>query len=153
MGLRIYMTTFALSRFSFDTIFKTPHPFPHPPQNLQNYILQESINLAVMFNFWATVLCCLAAEDACFRMRITLRVVLIRSLAFQYCVSECSQNGSGVRPYLWVQEKFVYFRQSIQIAGLCPVELLGQVCNDSAFNVLKNLCDIYIVNSRNGRAS
>ena len=31
---------------------------------------------------------------------------------FQVCVSECSRNGSGVRPYLWVQEEFVYFRQS-----------------------------------------
>ena len=57
--------------------------------------------------FWARILCRLAAEDACFRMRITLGVVLIRSLVFHFCVSECSRNGSGVRPYLWVQEKFV----------------------------------------------
>ena len=61
----------------------------------------------VMVNFWARVLCSLAAEDACFRMRITLGVVLIRCIVFHVCVSECSRNGSGVRPYLWVQEKIV----------------------------------------------
>ena len=61
----------------------------------------------VVANFWARVLCSLAAEDACFRMRITLRVVLVRSLVFNVCVSECSRNGYGVRPYLWVQEEFV----------------------------------------------
>ena len=45
----------------------------------------------VTTNLWATVLCILAAEDACFRMRITLAVVLIRSLVFHVCVpvSEC----------------------------------------------------------------
>ena len=64
-------------------------------------------NVFVVAYFWATVLCNLAAEDACFRMRITLGVVLIRSLVFRVCVPECSRNGSGVRPYLWVQEKFV----------------------------------------------
>ena len=49
---------------------------------------------AVRANFWARVLCSLAAEEACFRMRITLGVVLIRSLIFHVCVSECSRNGS-----------------------------------------------------------
>ena len=57
--------------------------------------------------FWARVLCSLAAEDACFRMRITLGVVLIRSLVFHVCVPECSRNGSGMRLYLLVREKFV----------------------------------------------
>ena len=37
-----------------------------------------------MANFWARVLCSLAAEEACFRMRITLGVVLIRSLVFTF---------------------------------------------------------------------
>ena len=60
-----------------------------------------------MANFWARTLYSLPAEDACFRMRITLGVVLIRSLVFHVCVSECSGNGSGVRPYMWVQEKIV----------------------------------------------
>ena len=57
--------------------------------------------------FWARVLCSLAAQDACFRIRITLGVVLIRSLVFHVCVPECSRNGFGMRPYLLVQEKFV----------------------------------------------
>ena len=61
----------------------------------------------VVANFWARVLCSLTAEDACFRMTITLGVVLIRSLVFHVCFPECSRNGSGMRPYLWVQEKFV----------------------------------------------
>ena len=38
-------------------------------------------------------------------------------------------------------------------AGLYPVELLGQFFSDSAFNLFKNLCDIFLVNSRNGRVS
>ena len=61
----------------------------------------------VVANFWVRVLCSLAAEDACFRMNITLGVDLIHSLVFHVCVPECSRNGSGVRPYLGVQEKFV----------------------------------------------
>ena len=61
----------------------------------------------VMAKFWARVLCSLAAEEACFRMKITLGVVLTRSLVFHVCVWEFSRNGSGVRPYLWVQEKLV----------------------------------------------
>ena len=44
---------------------------------------------SVRTNFWARVLCSLAAEEACFRMRITLGVVLIRSLVIHVCVSEC----------------------------------------------------------------
>ena len=63
--------------------------------------------ISVTTIFWAKVLCSLAAEDACFRMRITLGVVLIRSLVFQVSVPECSRNGSGMRRYLLVQEKFV----------------------------------------------
>ena len=43
-----------------------------------------------MAYFWARILCNLAAEHACFRMRITLGVVRIRSLVFYVCVSECS---------------------------------------------------------------
>ena len=40
----------------------------------------NNLNKYVTTVFWARVLCSLAAEDACFRMRITLGVVLIRSL-------------------------------------------------------------------------
>ena len=108
---------------------------------------------SVTWHFGARVLCNLAAEDACFRMRITLGVVLIRSLVYYVCVPEFSGNGSGMSPYLLVQEKFVLFRQSTQNAGLCPAELLGQFFSDSAFNLLGKLCDIFFVNSRNGRVS
>ena len=97
---------------------------------------------AVTWNFWASVLCNLAAEDVCFRMRITLGVVLISSLVFHICVPEWSRNDSGMRPYLLIQEKFVYFGQSAQKAGFCLAELLGQFFSDSAFNLLKN-CVIY----------
>ena len=38
-------------------------------------------------------------------------------------------------------------------AGLCPDELLGQFFSDSAFNLVRNLCYILLVNSRNGRVS
>ena len=88
-----------------------------------------------------------------FRMRITLGMTLIWFLVFYVCVLECSWIGSGVRPYLWVEEKFVYFRQSTQNARFCPAELLGQFFSYSAFNFFRNLCDILLVNSRNGRVS
>ena len=55
--------------------------------------------MSVRTNFWARVLCSLAAEEACFRMRVTHGVVLIRSLVIHVCVSECFRNGSGVHPY------------------------------------------------------
>ena len=57
--------------------------------------------------FWARVLCSLAAEDVCFTSRITLGVVLIRSLVFHVCVPECSRNGFEMHLYLMVQKKFV----------------------------------------------
>ena len=96
---------------------------------------------------WARVLCSLAAEDACFRMWITLGVVLICSLVFHVCVPECSRNGSGVRPYLWVQEKFVYIRQSTQNAGLCLAELLGHFY--SSWDIIKKSYSLEYPTSRN----
>ena len=107
----------------------------------------------VRTNFWARFFDSLAAEEACFRMRITLGVVLIRSLVIHVCVSECFRNSSGVRPYLLVQKKLVQFRQSTKNAGLCPAVLLGQFFSDSAFYLFRKLCDIFLVNSRNGRVS
>ena len=88
-----------------------------------------------------------------FRMVIILGTILIWFLVFHLCVPECSRNGSGVRPYMWVQENFVYFRQRTKNVGLCPAELLGQFFGDSAFNLLRNLDDTFLVNSRNGRVS
>ena len=46
--------------------------------------------------FWANFLCCLATEDACFSMRITLGVVLIRSLVWTKCVPGHFWSGSPV---------------------------------------------------------
>ena len=66
---------------------------------------QKSSFPTVRTNFLARVLCSLAAEEACFRMRVTHVVVLIRSLVIHVCVSECFRNGSGVHPYLLVQKK------------------------------------------------
>ena len=40
-----------------------------------------------------------------------------------------------------------------QNAGLCPAELLGQFFSDLAFHLLRKLCEIFLVNSRNGRLS
>ena len=75
--------------------------------NIGTEIIDATSKAVVTTIFWARVLCSLAAEDACFRMRITLGVVLIRSLVSHVCVPECSWNGFGMRPYLLVQEKFV----------------------------------------------
>ena len=88
-----------------------------------------------------------------FRMRIILGTSLIWFLVFLVCVPECSRNGSGKRPYLWVQEKIASFRQSTQDAGLYPDELLRQFFNDFAFNLFRKLCDMFLVNSRNGCVS
>ena len=45
-------------------------------------------DMAVLAIFWARVLRRLVVEDACFNMRITLRVVLIRSLVRAICNPE-----------------------------------------------------------------
>ena len=104
-------------------------------------------------------MCLSHMNDRIYRRRIPHQdedhsgVVLIRSLAFHVCVLECSRNGSGMRPYLWAKKKLVWFRQSTHKAGLFPAELLGLFYSDSAFYLLKNLCDIILVNSMNGRVS
>ena len=46
-----------------------------------------------------------------FRMRMIVGTILIWFLVLHVSVPECSRNGSGVRPYLWVQMKLVKFRQ------------------------------------------
>ena len=88
-----------------------------------------------------------------FRVKIILETIPSWFLVFYVGVTECYQNSSGVCPYLWFQEKFVWYRQRTQNAALCPAELVGQFVSDSAFNLLRNLCDIFLVNSRNGRVS
>ena len=85
-----------------------PHTEVDDTENMTPYtLIFYPTTVLVTTLFWARVLCSLAAEDACFRMRITLGVVLIRSLVFHVCVPECSRNGSGMRPYLLVREKIV----------------------------------------------
>ena len=54
------------------------------------------LSIVVVAIFWARVLRHLVLEEARFRMRITLGVVLIRSLARTQCVPECLPSGSGV---------------------------------------------------------
>ena len=108
------------------------------------------MSLVCVWVNWRTVL---TDGGSHFRMRIILGTILTWFLVFNVCVPGCSRNGSGVRPYLWVEKKLVLFRQSTQNAGLSPAELLGQFFSDSAFNFLKNLCDIFLVNSRNGSFS
>ena len=46
--------------------------------------------------FWARVLCHLVVEDACSRMRVTLGVILIRSLAYTKYVPGRLRRGSRV---------------------------------------------------------
>ena len=50
----------------------------------------------VVVILWARVSCRLTLKDACFRMRITLGVVLIRSLVCAICVPGRLRSGSGV---------------------------------------------------------
>ena len=51
---------------------------------------------SVVAIFWARVSDRLVVEDACFRMRITLGVILIRSLVRAICVPGHLRSGSGV---------------------------------------------------------
>ena len=52
--------------------------------------------VGVMATFWARVVCSLALKNACFRMRITLGVVLIRSLVCAICAPGRLRSGFGV---------------------------------------------------------
>ena len=60
---------------------------------LNSFVSNKSA-VTVMAIFWARILCSLAAEDACFRMRITLGVVLVRSVVSHVCVPERFRNES-----------------------------------------------------------
>ena len=95
----------------YHSFIETPPVFLMSPpvffhlQNLRQYFVNERFPFlktkTVTTIFWAKVLCSLAAEDACFRMRVILGVVFIRSLVFHLCVPECSRNGSGMRRSCW----------------------------------------------------
>ena len=147
-GARLLLFSWGKSKGAVENLFLN---CCHHVMAIANLSLNSCHHVTTVF--WARVLNSLAAEDACFRMRITLGAVLIRSLVFHVCVPKCCGNGSGMRPYLWVQEKNVWFRQSTQISGLCPVEVLGQFFTDSASYLLRELCDLFLVSFRNGRVS
>ena len=57
--------------------------------------------------FWARVLRRLVVEEACFRMRLTLGVVLICSLVCAICVPGLLRSGSGVTLSSRAHEKVV----------------------------------------------
>ena len=59
--------------------------------------------------FWARVLCHLVVEEARFRMRVTLGVILIRSLVYTKCVPGHLRSGSGMALNEWVHEKVVFY--------------------------------------------
>ena len=86
-----------------------------------------------------------------FRTGIVLETIPSVFLVFYIRVPGQSWNGSGVRPYPRVQKKFVLFRQSTQNEWFSPADFLGQFFSDSAFNLLRNMCDVLLVNSRNAR--
>ena len=58
--------------------------------------------LLVVAIFWARVLCHLVVEEARFRIRITLGVILIRSLVYTKHVAGRLRSGSGVALDSWV---------------------------------------------------
>ena len=118
-------------------------------------MINDAGRATVRTTFLARVLCSLASEEACFRMRVTHGVVLIRSLVIHVCVSECFRNGSECIRICWFRRNASNLARlkSTQNAGFCPPVLLGQFFSDSAFYILRKLCDIFLVTSRNGRVS
>ena len=58
--------------------------------------------------FWARVLCHLVVEEARFRMRVTLGVILIRSLVYTKCVPGHLRSGCGMALNEWFHEKVVF---------------------------------------------
>ena len=71
--------------------------FVRIPSDLRRDTLVRALGMrsviCVMAIFWARVSCRLALKDACFRMRITLGVVLIRSLVCAICVPGRLRSG------------------------------------------------------------
>ena len=68
-----------------------------------------NIALAVTAIFLPRVSCRLVAEDACFRMRITPEVVLIRSPVCTKCVPGHIRSGSGMALNWRDHEKVVFY--------------------------------------------
>ena len=68
------------------------------------YLTKPSITVSSLFCVWVNWKAGLTDGGSQFRMRIILGMILIWFLVFHACVPDCSRNGSGVRPYLWVQK-------------------------------------------------
>ena len=103
-----------------------------------------------LFRVWVNWMAALTNKELYFTMEMILGTITGWFLVSCFRVPGCSGNGSGVCPYLWVSEKIIRFGQITQNAGLCPAEFLI-VFNDSTFNLFKNLCDVSVLTSRNGR--
>ena len=73
-------------------------------------------------------------EGPYFRTRIILGTIIVWFLVFHVCAPGCSRNGSRLCQYLWVQEKFILFRQITQNAALCPAQFLGKFLNDTSIS-------------------
>ena len=71
---------------------------------MRRYLIKPSIIVRSLFCVWVNWIMGLTDGGSQFRMRIILGMILIWFLVFHACVPDCSRNGSGVRPYLWVQE-------------------------------------------------
>ena len=112
---------------------------------------KSEVNMRGLLWVWVNWIAGLIDWGLRFRMGNTSGKISTWFLVFYVRVTGCSRNRSGEHPYLWVQEKFVQFRQSAKSEGLCPADFLGQCFSDSALDLLRNLCDIVLVNSRNGR--
>ena len=69
--------------------------FTSPCFRLPNHTKMVSRLVSVIAPFCARVLFPLTVEETCFRMRIILGVVLIRSLVFTWCVPGGLRSGSG----------------------------------------------------------
>ena len=71
------------------------------------YIKRYVVCRTVVAFVWARVLCHLAVEDARFRMRVTLGVVLIRSLVRTKYVPGRHRSDSGVALKQWIHEEVI----------------------------------------------
>ena len=59
-------------------------------------------------------------------------------------IPRCSRNGYGRSPNLWLQKKFVNFRQSTQNTRLRPTEFFWEFYSYSPFDLFRNLGDVFL---------
>ena len=84
-----------------------------------------------------------------FKMMMILGTIPIWLLVFHVCLPGCFVKCA----YKWVLEKFFWFKQSTQRAGLCPSEIQRQFSSRPAFSLFGKLSYIFLVDSRNRRVS